>query len=195
VTTPQDPGDREQPASFPSAPPPPEQQNPYPAPPQQNPYAAPPLGEAELRGTGAGPVGPAPQAVQISFWLWIFVAVLQVVTGLLTLTGRDLAADALRDANTGLTEEQIDTAVTLTLGFYALMGVVIAGLFVWFAIKARAGRNWGRIALIILGVVVLIFQLFGLTWLGILSALAIITAIVLLTIRPSSAFFASTRTR
>jgi ABC-type transport system involved in cytochrome bd biosynthesis fused ATPase/permease subunit len=136
----------------------------------------------------------APREVQISFWLWIFVAVLQAITGLLSLTGRDAAINALRDANTGLTEDQLQTAVTATLALYTLIGFVIAGLFVWFAIKARAGRNWARIALMILGVVVLIFQIFGLTLLGIVTALAIIGGIVTLNLRPSSLFFASNRT-
>jgi len=162
--------------------------------PQQPTPAPPPLNEAELRGSD--PAVEAPKEVQLSFWLWIATAALMVVGALLILTQRDVVLAELRKADTsGLTEEQLQSFATISVVFYVLVGVVLAGLFAFFAIKMRAGRNWARITLLVLGIIVLLYQVIGLTLIGLLTALVVLGGLITLNLKPSTAYFAANRTR
>jgi hypothetical protein len=153
---------------------------------QQSTPAPPPLNESELR--------EAPKEVEISFWLWIATTALMLVGALLTITQRDTVLDAIRKADTtGLTEDQLQSFATISVAFYVIMGLVLAGLFVLFALKARAGKNWARISLMILGGVVFLFQVLGLSILGVLTALVVLGGIVTLNLKPSTQYFAANR--
>jgi hypothetical protein len=159
---------------------------------QQSIPAPPPLNESELRGPA--PVGEAPKEVEISFWLWIATAALMLVGAVLTLAQRDTVLEAARSANTtGLTEEQLQSFATIAVTFYVIAGLVLAGLFVLFAMKARAGKNWARISLMILGGIVFLFQVLSLSILGILTALVVLGGLVMLNLKPSTQYFAANR--
>jgi hypothetical protein len=80
------------------------------------------------------------------------------------------------------------------------IGVVIAlafaGLYVLFAFKARAGRNWARIALTVLtalGVLALVIG--GFSVVGILSTVVSVVAVVLLFLPASNQHFAAQQAR
>jgi hypothetical protein len=150
------------------------------------------LSESELHGSA--PVAEVPKEVQLSYWLWIAAAALMVIGAVLTLAQRDAVLDTLRAANTtNLTEEQLQSFATISVTFYVLVGLILAGLFVWFAMKARVGRNWARIALIILGAVVFLFQVLGLSLLGIVTALVVLGGLITLNLKPSTRFFAASK--
>lgn len=83
----------------------------------------------------------------------------------------------------------------------AAVGAVASGLTVWFAVRMRAGRNWGRIALIALTALHLV-GLLGLVGGGVspLSAVVLVAVAVVSTIGavvsvtpPVSAWFAAAR--
>ncbi|MEO6089859.1 MAG: hypothetical protein ABIQ18_42795, partial [Umezawaea sp.] len=123
MTTPQDPGDREQPAPFPSAPPPPPEQapaNPYQGEARPNTFGAPPPLNASELGGGA-PVGEAPKELRTAYFLWLGVAFLLLIAAILTLTSYGAALDAARQANSGLTDEQLRTGVTVFIGLFAFI--------------------------------------------------------------------------
>lgn len=159
--------------------------------------APPPLSESELRG-GTGPRGPAPKEVQLSFWLWIAGAVLSVIGALFAFTQRDTLLEEVRkrpDAGS-FSEAQLDTVVTTGLIVGVVIALAFAGLYVLFAVKARAGRNWARIALTVLtalGVLALVIGGFSVA--GILSTVVSVVAVVLLFLPASNQHFAAQQAR
>jgi chromate transport protein ChrA len=164
-------------------------QDPYGRP--NTPPAAPPLNEGELRGAQTL---PAPQPVQVSFWLWVATAVIGLVAAVVTFTQRDAAVNALRAANTQhLSDEQLQAAATIGLVFAAVLSIVFAGLYVLFAVKARAGRNWARITLAIVTVLRVILLATSFTVLGALSTLVAVVAAVLLFLPASNQFYAAAK--
>jgi hypothetical protein len=155
------------------------------------PPAAPPLHEGELRGAQNL---PAPGPVQVSFWLWVLTAVVGVVGAVVSLTQRDAALAAARAANLQhVTDEQLQAAVTVSLVFVAIVGIVFAGLYLLFAFKARAGRNWARITLTVLTVLRVVVLAIGFSLLSALSALVAVVAVVLLFLPASNQFFAASK--
>ena len=184
VTTPQDPDNR------PS-------QQPYP---QQQPYtpAPPPLSDSELAGYGgqARPALPEPKEIRTSFFLWLASALLLVVSSVLVLLSRETVLEEARKAardTQGVTVEQVESLTTAVLVFSAIIGVVLAALMVLFAFKVRAGRNWARITLTVLGAIVCIYYLLGFTLIGFLVVLVVAAAVVTLYLPASKAYFDSVK--
>lgn len=192
MTTPQDPENRpSQPHE--QQPYPQQQQQPY----QQQPYLPPPpLSDSELSGGHGGPAVPEPKEVRLSFFLWLAGALLLVVSSVLVLTQRGTALEEARRAQNqtpGVTTEQLESAVTAVLVFLVIIGVVLAALMAFFAVKARAGRNWARITLTILGVVVFLYHLIGFSLIGVLIMLVVAAAVVTLYLPASKAYFDSAK--
>jgi hypothetical protein len=155
------------------------------------PPAAPPLNESELRGAQNL---PAPTTVQASFWLWVVTVVISLVGAVVGFTQRDAALAALRSANVqNLTDAQIQAAVTLGLAVAAVFAIVFAGLYLLFAFKARAGRNWARITLTVLTVLRLLSLIAGSNLLAVISVVVAVVAVVLLFLPASNQFFAASK--
>ncbi len=133
-----------------------------------------------------------PTPVQVSFWIWIASAVLTVLGGLLVLTQRDEMLALLRQqpGATSLTEQQLQATVNLTLGVSVVIYVVIGLLYVLFAVKMRAGRNWARIVLTVLTVLSLLSLAQGtIDVVGLIGVLAAVVAVVLLYLKPANDYF------
>ncbi|MBW4715850.1 hypothetical protein [Saccharothrix obliqua] len=160
---------------------------------QQQPYIPPPppLSASELQGSGGGPALPVPKEVQISFWIWIAGAALSVLGSLLALTQRDAIAQVLRESpqSRGLSPDEFDAAVTASILFAVVIGLVFAGLYVLFAFKARAGRNWARVVLTVLTALSLLALVTGASVSGLLTSLASVVAVVLLYMPNAKAYF------
>ncbi|MCE6995871.1 hypothetical protein LZG04_13825 [Saccharothrix sp. S26] len=168
--------------------------------PPQQPYtpAPPPLSESELAGYGGGqgrPVVPEPKEVRLSFFLWLAGAVLLVVSSVLVLTQRDLAIEEARKAppTPGVTAEQLESAVTAVLVFLVIIGLVLAALMAFFAFKVRAGRNWARITLTVIGAAVFLYHLFGFSLVGLIIVLVVAAAVVTMYLPASKAYFDSAK--
>ena len=120
-----------------------------------------------------------PTEVQASFWCFIAAAVVVLVGGLLSLGARQQIVDTLRANNTGnLTADQLNQVASVTLTVLLVVAVIIAGLFVLFAFKVRAGRNWARITLAIIAILDLISLLNSRGSASILSYIGVIAAVV-----------------
>ncbi|MFD0199333.1 MULTISPECIES: hypothetical protein [Saccharothrix] len=189
MTTPQDPDNRPPEQPYPSAPPPPQQ--PY-AP------APPPLSASELGGYGGQdrPALPEPKEVRLSFFLWLASAILLVVSSALVLTQREAALEEARKTAAStpeVTPEQLEAAVNLVLVGSVIIGVVLAALMVLFAMKARAGRNWARVTLTVIGVLVFLYHLVGFSLVGLVIVLVVAAAVVTLYLPASKAYFDSAK--
>ncbi|OXM61288.1 hypothetical protein [Amycolatopsis vastitatis] len=146
----------------------------------------------------AGPVAaPArPGTIEGAFWAFVASTVLGLAGGLLLFVNWDALADTLRTANRQrggtLTDAQIDQAATITLVVTVVIVVLIAALYLLFAFKLRAGRNWARIVLTVLTALHVISLLTAQdTVFGYLAALAAVVGVVLSFTGPSNAYIAA----
>ena len=154
----------------------------------------------ESAAAGQPTAAPArPSTVEYAFWAFIASTVIGLVGGLLIFGNRDAITDALRNSNTqnggGLTETQIDQAVNIAMITAVVISVIIAALYLLFAFKLRAGRNWARIVLTVLTALSLLSLLVGQsTIVGYFGVLAAVAGVVLSFMTPSNAYFAAART-
>ncbi|MEU5691475.1 hypothetical protein [Actinosynnema sp. NPDC020468] len=164
--------------------------------PQQQPYLPPPPPLSDAEVAGSTPL-QAPKEVRTSFWLWIVGAAVSVISALLTLTQRDEVEQQLRDTPQGkqLSADQLAAAVNAGLLVAVLVALVFAGLYVLFAFKAKAGRNWARIVLTVLTLLGLLALLRTASVLGVFTNLISVIAIVLLYLPASKAYFDSVKRR
>ncbi|MEU3648136.1 hypothetical protein AB0E59_32475 [Lentzea sp. NPDC034063] len=94
-----------------------------------------------------------PRTVNAAFAGFLVSCVFAVTSiGVLAGTHDDLV-DALRASGTQMTEEQLQSAATITQVTFAGVALVIALVQLWLAFKVRAGRNWARIVLTVFTVV------------------------------------------
>ncbi|MFJ7219243.1 hypothetical protein [Amycolatopsis sp. NPDC098790] len=153
----------------------------------------------ESAAAGQPAAAPArPSTVEGAFWAFIASTVLSLVGGFLIFASRDAIADTLRNSNRqsggSLTDAQIDQAVTITMVIALVIAVVIAALYLLFAFKLRAGRNWARIVLTVITALQLLSVLVGQsTVLGYISVVAAVVGVVLSFLTPSNAYFAANK--
>lgn len=188
----------------------------YPGPPPgyqsgQGAYPSYPGGPAGYPGYpgGAEPVpAPArPVTVTAAFWCWILVIVSSAVGAALLINSpvwTQVLQQAQRDANTTI---DVSSLVRVVRGFAIAGFVVFAGLYLLFSFKMRAGRNWARITLTVLGALNLLSALTpttgsvtygdqtyhantGANW---VTAVLIVAAIVLMWLGKSNEFFARSK--
>lgn len=134
-----------------------------------------------------------PREVVISFWIWAATAALLFVGAILFILNRETVAQALRQSPNGgqLTAQQIEQAAGVAVGVGAAILLIIAALYLLFAFKAKAGRNWARITLTVLTVLNALSALTGTSggvanYVGLLLA---IVAVVLLYMPSSNAYY------
>ncbi|MBM7770475.1 protein-S-isoprenylcysteine O-methyltransferase Ste14 [Actinokineospora baliensis] len=164
--------------------------------------AAPPINE-QL------PAAVRPKSVTTSFQLWVVSAILGVIGFIVTVAIgtdalRENAATALRSQGKAATASEIDTVVTAGLVFAGVIAALSFGLYLLFAFKMRAGRNWARMTLAVLGTIGLIVNVLGLVSegnspanlvVGVIQVLLVGTAIYFMFTADSKAYFETTRTR
>ncbi|WP_157646936.1 hypothetical protein [Actinomycetospora chiangmaiensis] len=164
---------------------------------------------------GFGTPLPEPVSVRRAFLLWCAALALYVIAQLLGVLFPPSAQDyAAYFDSLGLPPEaeqqamqNIGSAVTIASIVGLVVTVVLAGVFLWFGLRVRAGANWARITTAILAGIGILFSLGGaVTSLvapvpvaagGVPSVLQLVTAVllvgylVLLFRKPSSEYFAA----
>jgi len=168
-------------------------------------------------GTGqpAGGLGPmpgdndtrravvaAPDDVQKSFMLWLVsigIGLLGAIVGVV-FADRDKAIDEAMRNGSDLTRDQASSLVTGILIGTAVVVLIILALELFFVFKMRAGKNWARILLTVLGVLGILSSLYGLTAgltfgavLNIVSVIVLIAAIVFMFKPAASAYFSQSK--
>ena len=187
----------------------------YPQPgyPQQGGYGMPayPGGPMAAYRPDPGPAPTKPGTVVGAFWLWIAAAAAAVVSGVLVFTS-DVwdEAVALAGSSTTASGVSVDTLITTVKTVAVVFMVIFVALYVFFALKMLAGRNWARVVLTVLA---------ALTIVGSFSAQASVTvdgtvysagsgqalrwvqlglallALILMWLTPSNAYFAAVKAR
>jgi hypothetical protein len=174
--------------SLPAAPPPPE------------------VSGGDVVGSADGPAmsSPAesvtdrpapPRPVLVSFWIWIAGAVILVLGGLLTLAERNMIlANYRAHPPAGVPLDQLPSQVNQLIAVSLVVAVVFAALYVFFAYRIRAGRNWARTVLTVLTVLSVLYYLtVGASIYTYLSLLISVVAVVLLYVPGAREFFQANR--
>jgi hypothetical protein len=107
---------------------------------------------------------------------------------------RDAIRDQIVEDDPSLTSSEVDTAVSVGLGFTVVVGLVAVGLWLWMASANGQGKAWARTTATVLGGLNVLFTLIGLfmggtTGISIavsLIGLALAVAILVLLYRPDS---------
>jgi hypothetical protein len=146
----------------------PEQQpvNPYavPSPYEVNPYAVPVAYPYVSAGNVHVKVYERPLALLVSSWSWLVATVLVVVVlpGLFFLDPDVQATELYDESQAGgepMTRAEAEIVAQIVPMVFAVGLAVLAVPYVIAAIKLRAGRNWPRVLLAVLGALGLVFGL------------------------------------
>ncbi len=99
-----------------------------------------------------GPDGGLPQrlepppSVLNAVRLMYVGAILSGVAAVIGLTAVGSVRTTLRDqTNPALSASQVNLAVNFFIGGVVVVGLIGIGLWLWMAVKNKAGRNWARI--------------------------------------------------
>jgi hypothetical protein len=138
-----------------------------------------------------------PTEMTAAFWCYVVAAVISLIGGVLAVGQKQAVLDTLKQskANADLTPGQLDTLASAAITFAIVVAVVIAGLYLLFAFKLRAGRNWARIVLTVVAALALLSLLFSSahTVLSYIGELAAVAGAVLSWMPNSSAYIAAVR--
>jgi hypothetical protein len=138
--------------------------------------------------------------VEISFWIWIVNLAFGGISILVALTQIDrLRSETINSAVAG--NPTLDRSVIESAATGVLVGTIVVGLlcvavgFV-FVFLMRGGRNWARITLAVLGGLIVLLRLFGLTIttgpvlaISVVQILLLMAAIVTMFGRAANAWF------
>lgn len=162
---------------------------------------------------GPGPAEPParPTSVTLAFVAWLLMTALSLLSLIFVLTSpiwdRAVAAGARAADVNGV---QIDASTLVnTVRITSVVGFLIgAALYLLFAFKMRAGRNWARVVLTVIGVLgvlsavlptyrsvtvngtTYVVQNYGIHW---ISLALLVAALVLMFVPASNAYFAAAK--
>lgn len=147
------------------------------------------------------PVAARPTSVTISFAIWAVVGLVFLLGAVITIAQddqvfRDAARETLERTNSQPSAQEIDDLANLIRNIGLIFNLVFAALILVFAWIMRAGRNWARITLTVLGGISLILILLGIGSLNIVSIIQLVltvVAIYLMFRRDANEFFAAGR--
>lgn len=165
-------------------------------------------------GGGALPPEPArPNTVTFAFYCWLATAAVSIIGLILTLTSPiwDLAVQAgTRQQGGNLSGIDVQSLVTTTKIFVVVIALIFVAVYLLFAFKMYAGRNWARIVLTVFGALTLlsaftptsrtvtvnsqVFNVDSGAWAGWVTALLAVAGIVLMFLTPSNKFFTDAKT-
>jgi hypothetical protein len=134
-----------------------------------------------------------PVPVRVAFWIWVVSAVLSLVSAVLTPREKGEIINALTTAKPqGITPAQYEQYANTLIIVSIVTLVLFAALYVFFAYKVRAGKNWARMTLTVLMVIGVAYDAYTGTLLSSGIGLLISAVAVILVYFPSaSAFFAA----
>lgn len=141
---------------------------------------------------------PAPVTLAFVFYLLSALAALAGVALLFTSSGKQALRNDL--AGSASSTMSVDDLVNTTRIIAVVIAVVVFLLYLLFAVKMRAGRNWARIVLTVLTALSIVSSFSGnlasarnwSTWVGIILP---VLAIILMFLPQSNAYFAANKTR
>jgi hypothetical protein len=155
-------------------------------------------------GYSTGPVplrGTRPKEVEISFGLWIATLVLGLIGVALSYSQiKQVQAQMINQMvaqNPPINQSMIERTASSAFVFGIVLWLLVVAAMFAFVFLMRAGRNWARIVLAVLGGLYVLFSLMGVvvagSLAGLLHLLLLVGAIVTMFLPAANAWFASRR--
>ncbi|WP_141921372.1 hypothetical protein [Halopolyspora algeriensis] len=144
---PRSPGGQQPPGQYPPGQQPPGQYPQYPGQPPQggyspvNPYAAPPVPPHEAGGV------PRPRTIEVAFWIAVVVPLVATVLIAISAWFAQGVMQQVIEAEGPEAQQLANAAALVGVGVVIFVFAVLTALWILFAFKMRAGRNWARITL------------------------------------------------
>ncbi|HEV2782347.1 MAG TPA: caspase family protein [Actinophytocola sp.] len=174
------------------------------------PHVAPPMPvppELHRVARWSGPAHFRPSSVNNAFRLLLAAVAISVIWFVLDLfvysdEVAQQARNGLRETNQSFTEQDVERVVVLSWVITAVLVVLLAGLVILLAYKLRAGRNWARILLVVLGVLLIAMTLITIGQastvrlvFSLAQAVLVIAAVCLSVTPTANRYLAATRAR
>ena len=141
-----------------------------------------------------------PSSITRAVQLMYVGAALSVLGIVVAWATRSDLRDQVASATPTLTPDQVDSAVTISLAFGTVVGLVGVGLWLWMAAANGAGRSWARVVATVLGGLSVLSGIFTLTTgsTGVTIAMQLLSvvlaaAILVLLWRPASSAYYQAR--
>jgi hypothetical protein len=139
--------------------------------------------------------------VEISFGLWVATLVLGVIGAVLSYSQiKQVQAQMINQMvtqNPSVDQSMIERTATTTLIVVVVVWLLVMAAMFLFVFLMRAGRNWARIVLAVLGGLYVIFSLIGVavagSVAGLLQLLLLVGAIATMFLPAANAWFAPRR--
>ncbi|HSJ62162.1 MAG TPA: hypothetical protein VK895_13080 [Jiangellaceae bacterium] len=111
---------------------------------------------------GQPPAKPEPpSSILTAVRLMYAGAALSLLWTVLQPTRRDTIRDAIDNPNGEITAEDLDSLVSLAIGFTVVIGLVTVGLWVLMARTNRDGKSWARVFATVLGAIAILAGMLG----------------------------------
>jgi len=160
-------------------------------------------------GGGLPPEPPRPRTVDLAFWCWILTTVISLLGLILTLTS-PVWDDAIEAGvrSSGRATIDVQTLVSVSKTILIVVFLISIAIYLLFAFKMRAGRNWARITLTVFGALTILSSLMpatgsvtvnsetysagsrGPSW---IAAVVALVAIILMFVGESNRYFADSK--
>jgi hypothetical protein len=102
-------------------------------------------------------------------WAGAALAVIGAVLGLIT-TDKATIAEQMREADSGVTQTEIDAGYISSMVILVIFSVIAVGLWAWMAWKNGQGRSWARVVATVLGGLGILSTLGSLAFAGAMGA-------------------------
>ena len=148
--------------------------------------------------TSAPPVSamrslPRPWSVTTAFWLWYLAAGCAVAAAVLAVARLDDLHDEFvreaRASDPSASADTVEQAADLSVLVVVGGGVLLGLMGVLFAAAVRAGKNWGRGALVLVAVLAVAYAVLVVSPLGLAAACAAVLASVCMYLPGSRSWF------
>jgi hypothetical protein len=177
-------------------------------PPAQPPGATGPWGDPARQQWAPPPYQPVtpveqPQTILNAVRLMWVGAAISAIGIIIAFTQTGELRDQIRDQDSSLTADEVDTAVAVGLTFIGVVGVISIGLWLWMAAMNGQGKSWARTVATVFGCLNVVFTALGffgdqLTPLNVVfSVIGIVLAVAILVLlyRPESSAYYDYKTR
>jgi hypothetical protein len=105
--------------------------------------------------------GPRPSSVDISFWLWITYLSIGAINSVIGFVQRERnraeALNAVVAQYPTMDRPMIETVASMVVVGVVVLGLLFVTACVSFALLTRAGRNWARVLLTVVGSISVLF--------------------------------------
>jgi hypothetical protein len=91
-----------------------------------------------------------PGTITLATAVMVIRAVIGLFDVVLVFAVRDDIRQAIENSDHGLSATEVDTATNLAIGLALVFAVLVFLFYIWLATKIRRGRNWARIATIVI---------------------------------------------